>query len=63
MKVYKSKKYVLLFKGNSLFIRLVQYDISLASSIYYHTHASKIDHCIALTTCAPTTTTLRLELV
>ena len=33
-----------------MFIRPVQY------CIYYHTDASKINHCIAQTTCAPTTT-------
>ena len=31
------QKYVLLFEGNTLFIRPVQYHISIACSIYYHT--------------------------
>ena len=39
------QKCVLLFKSNSLFIRPIQYHISIAYSIYYHTHASKIYHC------------------
>ena len=50
------KNLLLQFEGNSLFIRLVQYHISIACSIYYHTHASKIYHCKAVATCAPKTT-------
>ena len=49
------------FEGNSLCIRPVQYHISIACSIYYHTHASKIYHCKAVSTCAPPITTLCLD--
>ena len=55
------KNILLQFEGNSLFVRPVQYHISIACSIYYHTSACKIYHRKAVATCAPTTTALCLD--